>query len=86
MRVFFDAAVGKHFAEDLKSTNGTWCKGQSIGSSFQLAHGMELELGKTTIEYSSRTFEIADQAKSARKSSGQQEGMPTMMEDSNRAF
>ena len=56
LQISFDSATGKHIAEDLRSTNGTWCNGKTMNAPTQLVDGDVLELGGTSLEYSSRTF------------------------------
>lgn len=85
LQIIFDAEAGTHLAEDLQSTNGTWCNGKSISTPVILGDGDALELGNTAIEYSVRTFDSNEAAKAARTAS-MGGGQPTMLDDSNRPF
>ena len=57
----------QHFAEDMRSTNGTRCNGKTMTESVALSDGDELELGDTRIEYSSRTFPSNEAAAAAQE-------------------
>jgi len=85
LQITFDKESGQHFAEDTKSTNGTWCNGKSLTRSTQLADGDQLEMGDTIVEFSTKTFESIDAAKAAR-SSKIDTSAPTLMDDKNRPF
>ena len=86
LQISFDPVSGKHMAEDMKSTNGTWCNGKTLDSMTPLSHGAELELGSSVIEYSTRTFETNEAAMEARKSEQGAEIHPTLIDDTNRPF
>ena len=85
LKISYDESSGKHVAEDLRSTNGTWCNGKTLTSRVALADGDILELGGTSIEYSIRTFDSNEAAIAARTASIRG-GTPTLLDDSNRSF
>lgn len=89
LQVSFDSKTGQHFAEDMRSTNGTRCNGKTMTESVALSDGDELELGDTRIEYSSRTFPSNEAAAAARTASfrgSQSADSHTMIDDVNRPF
>ena len=86
LQISFNSESGEHMAEDMKSTNGTWCNGKAMTSAMPIGHGFELELGNTVIEYSSRTFDSNEAAKESRKLIKERETQATMIDDTNRPF
>ena len=91
LKVSFDSKTGQHFAEDMRSTNGTRINGKTMAVSVALADGDILELGDTSIEYSSRTFPsneaaVAARTASFRDGSDRHSDSHTMIDESNRPF
>ena len=86
LQISFDKGSGQHIAEDMKSTNGSWCNGKAMNSPVPLEHGAEIELGQTVLEYSSRTFPNNEAAQAARKRTKAQEAPETLLDDTNRPF
>jgi pSer/pThr/pTyr-binding forkhead associated (FHA) protein len=91
LQVSFDTATKQHVVQDMRSTNGTRHNGNTITTSVSLADGDVLELGDTSIEYSSRTFPSNEAAAAARTASfrggsDRHSGPHTMLDDSNRPF
>lgn len=86
LKISFNKETGEHVAEDLKSTNGSWCNGKSMSSAVPLEHGAEIELGQTVLEYSSRTFPNHEAAKAARQRTRADDGPETLLDDTNRPF
>lgn len=85
LQLTFDKGSGTHTAEDMRSTNGTWCNGKSLTAAVVLADGDTLEIGNTAIEYSSRTF-TSNEAALAARTANIRGGTPTLLDDSNRPF
>ena len=91
LQVSFDPTTKQHVAEDMRSTNGTRLNGNTITTSVPLAEGDILDLGDTSIEYSTRTFPSNEAAAAARTanihhSSGPASDSHTMIDDLNRPF
>jgi pSer/pThr/pTyr-binding forkhead associated (FHA) protein len=86
VEITFDSKAGGHVAEDLKSTNGTWCNGKSMHSAQSLNHGSTLELGGTILEYSERTFDTNEEAKESRRHMKESGTHHTVMDETNRPF
>ena len=86
LQISFDKDSRKHVAEDMKSTNGSWCNGKSMSSAVPLEHGAEIELGQTVLEYSERTFPNNEAAQAARKRTQAHDGPETLLDDTNRPF
>ena len=86
LQISFDKGSGQHIAEDMKSTNGSWCNGKAMHSPVPLEHGAEIELGQTVLEYSSRTFPNNEAAQAARKRTSSHNVHETLLDDTNRPF
>ena len=86
LQISFNKESGQHVAEDMKSTNGSWCNGKSMSSAVPLEHGAEIELGQTVLEYSERTFPNNEAAQAARKRTQAQDAPETLLDDQNRPF
>ena len=86
LQISFNKESGGHVAEDMKSTNGSWCNGKAMHSAIPLEHGAEIELGQTVLEYSSRTFPNNEAAQAARMRTMSHDAPETLIDDTNRPF
>jgi len=71
LRIWFDKAANKYYAEDMHSKHGVSINGRKITDSTALTDGDEILIGDTTLLYTDEDFDSRDSALAHYKKRGE---------------
>ena len=73
LRIWFDKAMNRYYADDLQSKHGVFVNGGKITESASLTDGDEILIGETMLLYTDKDFDSRESALEHYKKRGQRE-------------
>lgn len=73
LRIWFDNATGRYYADDMQSKHGVFINGGKITESAALTDGDEIMIGDTMLLYTDKDFDSRESALEHYKERGQRE-------------